>query len=179
MQAAGAEFVKVSGRTEIMGSGGLIYQYVVYVQKGHHLKPGQVAERIDATLGDKRGWIRSGKVRFQRVGDAAEADTTVYVAAPEQVDQLCAPLDTAGEVSCCIGTRVVFNIKRWKVGVAHWTGSVRSYREMVINHEFGHRIGHHHDYCTAPGKRAPVMQQQTYGLQGCKENSWSLDSELS
>lgn len=178
MKAAGAEFAKAPGKTPVVGSGGDLYTYVVYVQKGHALNPGKVAGRIDATLADPRSWIKGGRVRWQRVEDPEGANTICYVAAPAQVDQLCAPLKTEGQVSCCLGQRVVLNIERWKYAVPHWQGSTRSYREMVINHEFGHRSGHGHGSCPGPGQLAPVMQQQTYGLQGCRENAWPLKGEL-
>lgn len=172
------EWHTVKVKSPIAGTGGPLYRYFVRVQKGSELDPESVARRIHATLSDPRSWIKGGNVRFQRVADPNEANTYVYVALPAQVDELCAPLNTAGEVSCCQGTRVVLNVNRWRFAVPHWTGSVREYREMVINHEFGHRIGKGHGYCPGPGLVAPVMQQQTYGLQGCKANSWPLNSEL-
>ena len=127
-------------------------------------------------MADERGWIRGGKVAFRRVEDGAS--TQVCLSTPETVDKLCAPLNTEGEVSCCQGTRVVINIKRWKHGVEHWTGPLTTYRQMLVQHEFGHRIGKPHRWCPAPHGLAPVMQQQTYSLQGCRANSWPLDSEL-
>ena len=45
----------------------------------------------------------------------------VLLAHPETVDKLCHPLDTDGEVSCCQGTKVVINVKRWRTA-SHWTG---------------------------------------------------------
>jgi hypothetical protein len=127
-------------------------------------------------LADRRGWIRGGRVAFQRVSSGA--NTQVLLAHPETVDALCYPLNTEGEVSCCQGTRVVLNVKRWRFGVPHWTGRLKTYRQMVVNHEFGHRIGKPHRWCQTPGEPAAVMQQQTYSLQGCRENSWPLDYEL-
>ena len=81
-------------------------------------------------------------------------------------------------MSCCQGRKVVINVLRWKAAVEHWTGSAASYRQMLINHEFGHRIGKGHENCSGQRELAPVMQQQTYGLQGCRANSWPLDHEL-
>ena len=175
MEFAGKPFRRAAGGTEIMGTGGPLFTYTIYVQEGLGLKRSDVARRIDNTLGDERGWTRGGGVRFQRVEDGV---TPVVLCEPDVVDELCAPLDTAGEVSCCIHGRVVLNVVRWKKGVPHWTGNLRSYREALIQHEWGHRIGQGHRYCAGPGQPHPIMQQFTYGLQGCRCNSWPLDYEV-
>jgi hypothetical protein len=49
---------------------------------------------------------------------------------------------------------------------------------MVINHEVGHFIGFGHASCGGAGQPAPVMQQQSISLQGCKFNPWPTASEL-
>ena len=175
-QVGGLQFARVLGGTPRAGSSSAkLYTYTVYVQRDIKGKLAFTNE-VDEILADKRGWIRGNKVAFQRV--AKEGNTVIVLARPPIVDQLCAPLKTEGEVSCCLGSRIVINLKRWADGVPHWDGSVQTYRQMLINHEMGHRIGRGHGYCEGPGSLAPVMQQQTYGLQGCKGNSWPLTKEL-
>jgi len=175
VELLGHKFYKVLGESSVMGTQGPLFTYTVYLQRGLGLQREAVAKKIDGTLGDPRGWTR-GEVRFQRV--ETNANTFVYVASPDVTDRLCWPLRTEGKVSCCNGQRVVFNVNRWKEGVPHWTGSVASYRQMLINHEMGHRIGKGHQTCRDAGAKAPVMQQQTYGLQDCRANPWPLDWEL-
>lgn len=173
---ANKPFYTIAGSSPVMGVEGPLYKYSIYVQKGLGITRSYAQQKIDMTLGDKRGWTR-GYVRFQRVEHGA-GGTSILIADPGIVDRLCSPLRTEGKVSCCNGSLIVLNVLRWKEGVEHWTGSIYTYRQMLINHEVGHRIGKSHGHCPGAGQKAPVMQQQTYGLQNCKANPWPLDSEL-
>lgn len=78
----------------------------------------------------------------------------------------------AGRLSCREGDRVIINLTRWLEGTTDWDGSLADYRAMVINHEVGHALGHGHLGCPGPGQLAPVMMQQTKGLDGCVGNPW-------
>ena len=169
-------FHRVARSRPRVGTGSTVYTYTIYVENGTISRPYRFAQAVHEILSDRRSWIKGGKVAFQQVAD--NATTQVVLARPATVDKLCAPLDTQGEVSCRMGSKVVINYERWKNGVPHWEGPIRTYRQMVVNHEMGHRIGKGHAYCSGPGQAAPVMQQQTYGLQGCHENPWPLVWEL-
>jgi hypothetical protein len=51
---------------------------------------------------------------------------------------------------------------------------VARYRIYQVNHEVGHGLGHGHQSCPSPGRRAPVMVQQTLDLGGC--TAWPYPS---
>ncbi len=134
-----------------------------------------MARAIARTLDDPRSWRSTGRARFSLVATGQPADLHAYVVTPGTTDRLCCPLLTRGEVSCRAGDKVVLNAKRWVLGAeAYGSGSdaLADYREYLVNHEFGHALGRSHVGCPAPGRPAPVMLQQTKGLQGCTANPW-------
>ncbi len=156
---------------------GTLRRYKVQVEGGIALSPGAAAQEIEQILADPRGWTADGHDAFQLVS-SGPADFVIKIATPDTVDDLCgaAGLDTHGEVNCDVGPTVVVNLKRWLLGSPEFHGPVREYRALIINHEVGHRIGHGHEGCPGPGKPAPVMMQQIYGLHGCTANQWPYDS---
>ena len=132
--------------------------------------------QANATLNDDRGWLRLG-VKFNEV--ASGGDFTLYLAEASQVPTFSAGCDAM--YSCNVGRNVIINQDRWEGATQPWNqagGSLRDYRHMVVNHETGHWLGHGHESCPASGQAAPVMQQQSINLQGCKFNPWPLDSEI-
>ncbi len=168
---ASGELTVVDGEGEVLGTGGEVKRYTVEVEEGLPNDPPQFARAIARILGDQRGWVQGGDVSFQRV-DGGPVDFRVTLASPETVNELCAPLDTDGRVSCRKGERVVINQARWELAVPHFDGDLLTYRRYVINHEVGHALGHGHEQCPGDGQRAPVMLQQTYTLDGCTKNGW-------
>jgi uncharacterized protein DUF3152 len=83
--------------------------------------------------------------------------------------------------SCRVGRFVIINQDRWKDASPAWNAAhlaLRDYRHMVVNHETGHWLGLHHATCPGPGRLAPVMQQQSKGLQGCRFNPFPTGHEL-
>lgn len=142
--------------------------YRVEVEKGLPFAPRSVARFVEATLADGRGW--AAHHRLARVDD--HADLRIVLATPETADALCAPLDTGGRLSCRNGTDVVLNAWRWNFGADSYAGDLEAYRRYVVNHETGHALGYPHVACPASGEPAPVMLQQTKGLDGCQANPW-------
>ena len=131
------------------------------------------------TLNDSRGWSRLG-VTFSEV--ASGGDFSLVLSEASQVPVFY-PSICSSYWSCQVGRYVIINQDRWLGASDSWNqsgGSLRDYRNMVINHETGHWLGHSDDnsQCGGSGQPAPVMQQQSIDLQGCSFNPWPLSSEL-
>jgi|SRR5690554_5472421 len=145
----------------------------VEVETGLGVDGHEFARQVMDTLNDPRGWGHDGSVVFARTDGEADVDLTL--ASPATTDELCAPVDTGGTVSCGRVGYAVLNAVRWAQGAEPFLeagGTVAEYRQYLVNHEVGHVIGHGHVACPAPGETAPVMVQQTLGLGGCLPNGW-------
>lgn len=159
------------------GGEGRSVRVSVETEGGLPVDAAEFAAAVAATLSDPRGWQAVDKVRFVEVSPAelakgAAVDVRIALASPETTDRLCAPLQTRGQVSCHNGGRAVINLTRWQLGAQAYGADLAGYRTYVVNHEVGHSLGHGHAYCAGPGKVAPVMMQQTYGLKGCTAWPW-------
>jgi hypothetical protein len=170
-------FVTAPGGSAPVGAG-RIYRYQVVVEEGAGVPPEQFAAAVERTLAEPRGWTASRKWGFQRVSSGA-SDVTVHLATPATTDRLCdaAGVETRGEVSCRGGRNVVINLRRWLTAVPHYADALDDYRHMVVNHEMGHFLGHGHVKCGRAGTPAPVMQRQTFGLEGCTRNPWPFPDQ--
>ena len=146
--------------------------YVVEVEGGLGLDPQEFAAAVDRTLSDPRSWGAGGRRAMQRVDDPRRARFRVTLASPATTDRLCAPLDTGGYFSCANGDRAVLNVARWLLGARSYEGRLADYRSYVVNHEVGHTLGFGHARCPGDGQPAPVMLQQTKGLDGCTHGPW-------
>ncbi len=146
-------------------------RYSVAVEHEIGVDPDDVAAFVESTLADPRSWTADGGAGFERV---AEGGTfTLVVASPATVDRLCLPLDTAGQLSCGANGYIALNLLRWETAVEDWPADLTTYRTYLVNHEVGHYIiGAAHPGCPAPGELAPVMMQQSKGLDGCRPNGW-------
>lgn len=173
-QGAGTVTV-VPGSSPVYGTGPL-RRFVVEVEDGIGVDGAGFAAAVEATLADPRGWGSGGRLSFQRVGveEAATGafDFKVTLISPGNMETYCPGVGTGGYTSCRYGDRAVINLARWETAVPDYEGDVATYRHYVVNHEVGHALGNGHQPCPGPGELAPVMQQQTLGLQGCVKNPW-------
>jgi hypothetical protein len=151
---------------------GRTVRYAVEIEQGIPINGRDFAIEVHATLTDPRGWQGVDHVAFQEVSSGADATIIVTLATPHTTDQLCAPLDTGGWLDCWSRGRAVINSDRWFVGSSNYGSDLADYRHELVNHEVGHGLGHGHRLCPAVGQPAPVMQQQTISLQGCRPNPW-------
>ncbi|MEO3777091.1 DUF3152 domain-containing protein [Micromonospora sp. B11E3] len=167
------QFAGAEGESPVRGGGGPLRRYRVAVENGVGQDADAFAATVDEVLGDPRSWIASGELRLQRVADRA-ADFTVYLATPATSERMCAlgGLTTDGYTSCRLPGQVIINLARWMEAVPDYGAPLDVYRTYVVNHEVGHELGEVHQACPGPGAPAPVMQQQTYGLDGCVANPW-------
>ncbi len=131
------------------------------------------AASVAATYADPRGWLR-GHMRFKRVSSGG--DFTVLLAQARYLPTYSSVCSV--QYSCRVGRNVIINQDRWRWGSRYFPGPLAQYRQMVVNHETGHWLGNRHAYCGGKGQLAPVMQQQSKGMQGCKPNAWPLAREL-
>lgn len=168
----------VSGRDPVQGKRGRIIRYTVEVQgslRGHAHKFLNEATRI---LGNqRRGWTAARSRRIQRVDNPRRAHIRLLLAKPRLVDRLCARggMNTGGIYSCWNSEYAALNLWRWRKGAAGFR-SIGQYREYLINHEFGHGLGYGHTRCRGRRKLAPVMEQQSISLRGCRANGWPYRS---
>ncbi|MFD3757201.1 DUF3152 domain-containing protein [Streptomyces sp. NPDC058622] len=173
-------FDTVPGVAKAPGKGRLV-RYRVDVEQALGLDPQLFAEAVHRTLNDPRSWSHGGARTFERV-PGGEADFVITLASPGTTAFWCAKssLDTTVDnVSCDSAStdRVMINAFRWAQGSATYgPDQMFAYRQMLINHEVGHRLGNGHVSCRTPGSLAPIMQQQTKSLDidgiQCKPNPW-------
>lgn len=153
---------------------GPLIRYDVAVERGLAINSDQAALLIASVLEDRRSWRGLGTGRFTLVRAGEQADLHAFIATPATTDKLCAPYRTLGQVSCQNGSKVVLNARRWVNGAAAYGDDTTRYRRYLVNHEFGHALGLGHANCSASGRPAPVMMQQTKGLKGCRANTWPV-----
>ncbi|NBM20449.1 DUF3152 domain-containing protein, partial [Streptomyces sp. GC420] len=173
------EFEVVGGHAAAPGEGRR-YRYRIDVEKGLGLDTALFAEAVHKTLNDDRSWAHNGAASFERIS-SGEADFVITLASPGTTAVWCAKsgLDTTVDnVSCDSAStdRIMINAYRWARGAETYGDKMLAYRQMLINHEVGHRLGNGHTTCSADGALAPVMQQQTKFLSHdgitCRPNPW-------
>ncbi|WP_284747453.1 DUF3152 domain-containing protein [Amycolatopsis sp. RTGN1] len=171
-QAGAGKWHVVPGSGPKIGTGKL-YTYTIEVEDGidpaSYAGDDAFASAVQGTLSDpKKGWTWDGKIAFQRV-DANFPNPTfkVSLTTPETTHRP----DACGfqikfEASCyrkSLG-RVLINLARWVRGAKAYGADMTGYRQYAINHEVGHALGNQHVGCGGTDQPAPVMMQQSFGV---------------
>jgi hypothetical protein len=167
-------FAYAAGQGKVLGSAGMLRRFRVAVENGMDQDVARFAATVDQVLGDPRSWIAMGALRLQRVPAQASAEFTILLATPGTSERMCrrAGLHTGGYTSCRLSGKVIINVARWLRSVPGYGAPLAAYQAYAINHEVGHELGHRHEACPGRGRPAPVMQQQTFGLDGCLAYAW-------
>ncbi|TDO54745.1 uncharacterized protein DUF3152 [Kribbella sp. VKM Ac-2527] len=165
-------FAVLPGDPTTIGTSGRLLTYQIGIEGGiAGIDRTALARFVRDTYGAPQGWTAGGRWRFKQVGPGQHADFRVMFVTPATRDTYCGG-GYDRYTSCRIGDRVVLNIARWAHGVPNYGASLTAYRQYMLNHETGHRLGEAHELCPGPGRPAPVMQQQTLGLHGCVAYAW-------
>ncbi len=136
----------------------------------------QFKAQAQQTYEDARGWRAAG-IRFVPVAHGGAF--TLVLSQAGLVPSFSSSCSAMW--SCRVGRYVIINQDRWKHASPAWNAAhlpLRDYRHMVVNHETGHWLGLHHVSCPGQGRLAPVMMQQSKGLQGCRFNPFPTIHEI-
>ncbi|MFC7545074.1 DUF3152 domain-containing protein [Plantactinospora sp. GCM10030261] len=169
------------GTGAVLGRAGSVQRFRVAVEQGSGEDVTAFTEAVESALGDPRSWPATGRLRLQRVDGGASANFTVYLATARTAGRMClqggVDIRVGGKpyTSCRVSGKVIINLDRWRLSVDHLVAiglPLAQYRTYVVNHEVGHQLGRGHQPCPGRGRPAPVMQQQTLFLDGCRPNAW-------
>jgi len=150
-----------------------LHTYSVVVRGDVQADVATFRQHVAATFADPRGWARAHH-RFREVPYGGAF--TVVLARAAYLPSFAWFCSTT--YSCQASRYVVINAARWARGSRFFSGSLDTYRRYVVDHETGHWLGLGHARCPRHGALAPVMQQQSKGMQGCRPNSWPLPREV-
>ena len=130
-------------------------------------EPALIGYYVTAYLNDPDGWAKHGYY-FEQV-DSHE-QTLIRLSTPDTIKKICGLPEN---LSCAeLGGRFMYlNAERWFNGAPKSKLSLEDYRQYMVSHEIGHILGHEHQKCPCKGCSAPIMSQQTLGIDECKPNT--------
>jgi len=117
-------------------------------------------------LADPDGWVSKGYV----FDYDPKASLVIRLSSPRTIHKECG---LPKGLSCAVlgGKKIWLNSDRWLKGAPASQLPLDSYRQYMVSHEIGHILGHEHEKCNGKGMVAPIMLQQTLGLNGCRPNT--------
>lgn len=125
--------------------------------------PDDILLAVTAYLNDPDGWGRL----FEPV--TSNEDFIIRLSSSHTITDLCG---LPSNLSCAEvgGTKMYLNADRWFHGAPKSKQTIENYRQYMVSHEVGHILGHDHKKCPCIGCKAPIMMQQTLGIDKCVPN---------
>ena len=139
-------------------------KFLFTIDPGIPLKYSDTLLDITAYLNDPDGW----GILF--VPCKENPDFHIRLSSDSTITKICG---LPSGLSCAElgGKHMYLNFDRWMHGSAKSGLDLANYRQYMVSHEVGHILGHEHVKCPGRGNPAPIMMQQTLGIQNCKPNT--------
>lgn len=136
---------------------------------------------VERTLHDSRGWKAQGiniiSWPFGRTGTLNKPHVTIEFKTEQQIAKRFPGL-VGFSVAHTLNHKnwyIWINQENWDDPPEDFEGSKNMYRAYVVQHEFGHALGHGHKLPNGTQCPCPVMYQQTRGTRNkCKPNPWKI-----
>jgi hypothetical protein len=152
------------------------YSYTVEFSNSLSLKKNKIINKIQDVLTNKKGWSKLG-YNFNFMDVNTNPHFCIKIVPESTIVRIC----KFKGLSCAdSNTNTIYiNINLWRKGSSKSKLNLEDYRTYLINHEVGHILGKQHiDKNTLkPRTKAPVMIQQTLGINDCIPNCWPLNWE--
>lgn len=146
------------------------YSYDIKIPPNLNLRESLIINKIIDTLNHPRGWVKFGYHFYYTPNKITDFIITIV---PNKIIKKICKFDG---LSCADrSTNIIYlNLENWKKGSKKSKLSLDQYRCYQILHECGHIIGKDHlktqDFKS--GTKAPIMIQQTLGIDNLKPNCY-------
>jgi len=129
----------------------------------------QIELYVMAYLNSPDGWSQDGYF-FEQIHDKHKARVLIRLSTTETINKVCGFSES---LSCAElhGKHMYLNSERWFHGAPNSKLDLENYRQYMVSHEMGHILGKEHVKCPGLGKKAPIMLQQTRGIEKCIPNT--------
>lgn len=133
-------------------------------------------QEVDGILQDPRGWdVQFTRVPLRELLTKPKKDAFIIRLTPSKDLYALYPDFQAQQLSVAdMGERTIdINHCRWTEECPNNSQlTLPEYRRYVVLHEVGHMLGKQHPDTLPDQEAAPVMMQQTLGIQHYKANPW-------